>query len=131
MLTRSHEFAAVRQPRRPSPAEPAPVSSGILVTKLIRLRDKPMTKEIIERSQKRHAFADVALLTTAVALVVCLAIAATVVSIGIARADTFGDIAQGSGGRFAVTAFLGLVIASVGGLTAAMTRDGERRPSRD
>ena len=90
-----------------------------------------MTKEIIERSQKRHAFADVALLTTAVALVVCLAIAATVVSIGIARADTFGDIAQGSGGLFAVTAFLGLVIASVGGLTAAMTRDGERRPSRD
>ncbi len=85
-----------------------------------------MTKELIEQSRKRPAFADVALITTTIALVVSIAIAATVVSIGIARADTFGHIAQGSGGSFAVTAFLGFVIAGVGGLTAAMLRDGER-----
>src|SRR5262249_33567326 len=85
-----------------------------------------MTKELIEQSRKRPALADVALITTTIALVISLAIAATVVSIGIARADTFGHIAQSDGGRFAVTALLGFVIAGAGGLTAAMLRDGKR-----
>ncbi len=85
-----------------------------------------MTKELIEQSRKRPAFADVALITTTIALVVSIAIAATVVSIGIARADTLDHIAQTSGGRFAFAAFLGFVIAGAGGLTAAMLRDGER-----
>ena len=45
-----------------------------------------MTKEMIERSRKRHEFADLALVVTTIALVVSLVIAATTVSIGIARA---------------------------------------------
>ena len=102
----------------------------MFVTKLIRLRVRTMTKEIIERSYKRHAFADVALITMTVVIVLSLAIAATVVSIGIARADTIGDIAQSSGGRLAVAAFLGLVIAGAGGLTAAVLRDGEPPQTR-
>jgi hypothetical protein len=45
-----------------------------------------MTRELIERSRKRHEFADVALIVTTIVLVVSLVIAATTVSIGIARA---------------------------------------------
>ena len=45
-----------------------------------------MTKDLIERSRKRHEFADLALIVTTITLVVSLAIAATAVSIGIARA---------------------------------------------
>ena len=45
-----------------------------------------MTKDLIERSRKRHEFADLALIVTTITLVVSLVIAATAVSIGIARA---------------------------------------------
>ena len=47
-----------------------------------------MTKELIEHSRKRREFTNMALIVTTVTLVVSLAIAFTVVSIGIARADT-------------------------------------------
>jgi hypothetical protein len=90
-----------------------------------------MTKELSERSRKRHEFADVALLVTTVTLVVSIVIAATVVSIGIARADTLVPIADSNGGRFALALLLGLVIAGTGGLTAAMVRDGRYPPRRD
>jgi hypothetical protein len=50
-----------------------------------------MTKELIEHSRKRREFTDMALIVTTVTLVVSLAIAFTVVSIGIARADTLLD----------------------------------------
>lgn len=90
-----------------------------------------MTKELIERSRKRHEFADVALLVTTVTLVVSIVIAATVVSIGIARADTLVPIADSGGGRLALTLLLGLVIAGMGGLTAAMVRAGNNPSRRD
>jgi len=50
-----------------------------------------MTKELIEHSRKRREFTDMALTVTTVTLVVSLVIAFTVVSIGIARADTLLD----------------------------------------
>ena len=50
-----------------------------------------MTKESIEHSRKRREFTDMALIVTTVTLVISLAIAFTVVSIGIARADTLLD----------------------------------------
>jgi hypothetical protein len=131
LLTTSHEFAAVRQRRRSSPAERPPVSGGMLVTNMIRLRANTMTKELIEKSRKRPAFADVALITTAIALVVSIAIAATAVSIGIARADTLGDITQSDGARYALTAFAGLAIAGTGWLASALTRGDEGLSSRD
>ena len=90
-----------------------------------------MTKEMIERSRQRRQFADVALIITAIALVVSLAVATVTVSIGIARADTLGHVAQSSGGRFAAAIFLGLVIIGMGGLTAIMVGDGKRPQRRD
>ena len=45
-----------------------------------------MTKDLIDRSRTRHEFTDLALIVTTSALVVSLVIAATAVSIGIARA---------------------------------------------
>ena len=90
-----------------------------------------MTRELIERSREQRAqrvFADVALVVIAVVLVVSIAVAATAVSIGIARADTLAGIAENDG-RVALAVFVGLVIAVMGGFTAAMTRDGEY-PSR-
>jgi hypothetical protein len=86
-----------------------------------------MTKDLIERSRRRHEFADAALIVTTITLVVSLVIAATAVSIGIARADTLTPIADGGGGRFALAVLIGLVIAAMGGLTAAMVRD-DRSP---
>jgi hypothetical protein len=52
-----------------------------------------MTQDLIERSRQRHGGAEFAMLVITLALAVSLAIAATVVSIGIARADTLGPLA--------------------------------------
>jgi len=60
-----------------------------------------MTNELIERSHKRHEFADAALIVTTITLVVSLVIAVTAVSIGIARADTLVPIADGGQEIFA------------------------------
>ena len=54
--------------------------------------DHDLTQELIERSRRRRAGTDFALVVITLALAVLLAIAATVVSIGIARADTFGAV---------------------------------------
>jgi hypothetical protein len=88
-----------------------------------------MTKELIECSRRRHEFADRALVVTTIALVVSLVIAFTAVSIGIARADTLVPAAEG-GGRLAPALLLGLVVAAIGGLTAAVVRDGHSSPRR-
>jgi hypothetical protein len=90
-----------------------------------------MTKELIERSRKRHEFADVTLIVTTLALVVSLVIAGTVVSIGIARADTLVPFSGDGNGRMALAALLGLVIAGMGGLTAAMMRSDVSPVRRD
>ena len=60
------------------------------------------------------------------ALVISTAVAATVVSIGIARADTLGAVAP-SDGRFAVAMLLALMFAGWGGLTAVAVRSRRRR----
>ena len=65
------------------------------------------------------------------ALVVSLVIALTAVSIGIARADTLGPFGDSGSGRFALAMLVGLVIAGVGGLTAALVHDDKLPPRRD
>ncbi len=90
-----------------------------------------MTKELIERSRHRHSLTDVVLLILTIALVLSLAVAATVVSIGMARADTLGAIANSNGERLAWAVFLCVVIAGTGGVTALMVRDGESPQRRD
>jgi hypothetical protein len=133
-LTAGHQFAAVPQSLRPSPAERAPASAAIFVNKAIRTEEIEMlTKDSIELWGTRRTFADTALLaTTTVALMVSLAVAATVVSIGIARADTLGHVAGGDGGPLVLAIFLVFLIAGTGGLTiAAMVRNGRRLRRRD
>jgi hypothetical protein len=57
------------------------------------------------------------------ALVISIAVAATAVGIGIARADMTGTLSSGGhDGTIAIVAFLGLLIAGMGGITAAVTR---------
>ena len=87
-----------------------------------------MTKELIERSRKRHAFADLPLLVLTASLVLSLTVAFTAVSIGIARADTLVPFG-GGGGRLALAMLVGVVIAGMGGLTAALVHN-DRFPSR-
>jgi hypothetical protein len=90
-----------------------------------------MTKELIERLRKRHAFADVPLIALAATLVVSLVIAFTAVSIGIARADTLVPFGGSGGGRLALAMLVGLTIAGVGGLTAALVHNDKFPPRRD
>jgi hypothetical protein len=65
-------------------------------------------------------------LMAGVGLVVCTAVAATVVSIGIARADTLAG-APTAGRSFAVALLLALVLAASGGVTALVMRSVPRR----
>jgi hypothetical protein len=88
-----------------------------------------MTRELLERSRQRHAFAGLPVIVITLSLVVSLVVAATAVSIGIARADTLVPVAGGSSGKLALAVFVGLVIACMGALTASMVSDevGTRR----
>jgi len=90
-----------------------------------------MTKELIERSRRRHEIADVALLVTTVTLVVSLVVAFTAVSIGIARADTLMPFAGSSNVRLALSIPLGLLIAGCGGLTAGLVHSDKVPPPQD
>ena len=68
-------------------------------------------------------------LIATMALVVCLIIAATAVSIGMARAQAFANIGQRDHAPFAVALFFGAVMAGMGGLTAMVA--GDRQTPRD
>lgn len=72
--------------------------------------------------------AGIELLAT-VALAVSLVIAATAVSIGMARAQAAGAVPHSHGAPLAIAVFLGLVLAGMGGLTAIAAR--ERQLPRD
>ena len=81
------------------------------------------------RAQKKRRLAFAELIMSA-ALVLCIAVAATAVSIGIARADTLGTAASDDN-PIALATLIGLIIAGMGGLVAAITAGGERRQQRD
>ena len=68
-------------------------------------------------------------LIASVAIAVCLIIAATAVSIGMARAQAFANIGRHDHAPFAVALFFGAVMAGMGGLTAIVA--GERQTPRD
>jgi small-conductance mechanosensitive channel len=61
------------------------------------------------------------LLMTAV-LVICIVIAVTAVAIGSARADTFSLLAQGREGIVPLAVLIGILLAGLGGVTAAIVR---------
>jgi hypothetical protein len=62
-------------------------------------------------------------LIATMALVVCLIIAATAVSIGMARAQAFATVNRHDHASFAVALFFGAVMAGMGGLTAMIAGD--------
>jgi len=66
-------------------------------------------------------------LMACLALVASTLIAATVVTIGYARADTLNLVANADGGPFEVALLLGLLLAGIGGLAALMARGHTRR----
>jgi len=76
-------------------------------------------------ARKHRSFVCVELLTTA-ALALSTAVAVTAVSIGIARADVIGAVANGDGAPFAVALLIGSLFAAMGGLTAIVA-GGARR----
>jgi hypothetical protein len=76
-----------------------------------RIRDK-------ETARQRSALA----LIASAALALSTAVAATVVSMGIARAAMLGGAADGDNRSFAVAGLLGFVLAGMGLLTAMVTR---------
>ena len=64
------------------------------------------------------------------ALVLSIAVAATAVGIGIARAEAASALSGNHDGTLALATLLGLLIAGMGGITAAVTRRaGEKRTS--
>jgi hypothetical protein len=90
-----------------------------------------MTRELIERSRQRHAFAALPVILITLSLAVSLVIAATAVSFGIARADTLMPAAGGGSGRLMFVLFVAFVIAGMGGLTAAVAKNEVRPQRRD
>lgn len=67
--------------------------------------------------RKHRSIASVELITTA-ALAFSTAIAVTAVSIGIARADAITAGSNGDSAPFAIALFIGLLLSTMGGLTA-------------
>jgi hypothetical protein len=66
---------------------------------------------------ERRRFALAALIASA-ALAFATIVAATVVTVGIARADVVSNVIDNEGGLFAVALVLGLLFIGMGGLTA-------------
>jgi hypothetical protein len=73
---------------------------------------------------ERRSVAIAALIATA-ALALSTIVAATVVSIGIARANVIGNVIDNEGSMFAVALVLGLLFVGMGGLTI-MTVPGDK-----
>jgi hypothetical protein len=89
-----------------------------------------MLTELAAKDRITHPFAGARLpsgralaveLVATAGLAISLVIAMTAVSIGIARAETFGAIGEPDGASLALALFLGLLFAGMGGLTALFT----------
>jgi hypothetical protein len=76
---------------------------------------------VTERRFSKRRSGGIELIAT-VALAVSLVIAATAVSIGMARAQTLGAVGNQDGAPLAIALFLGLIMAGMGGLTAIAAR---------
>lgn len=61
------------------------------------------------------------LVMTAV-LVICIVIAATAVTFGMARADTLASVASGQDGSLPLVLLIGAMLAGMGGIFAVTTR---------
>jgi len=61
-------------------------------------------------------------LVATLTLALSTAVAATIVTIGYARAETINAVADAGNGRFGLALFFGLLFFGMGGLTALMAR---------
>ena len=75
-------------------------------------RPRPIARSATER--RTVAFAE---LVAIVGLALSTIVAATVVSVGIARADVASDVVGNEGSLFGVALVLGLIFVAMGGLT--------------
>jgi hypothetical protein len=74
----------------------------------------PPTDRALGRERRTAAFAE---LIASIALVLSTLVAATVVSVGIARADVASSVIDNEGGLFAIALLLGVLFIGMGGLT--------------
>jgi glycerol uptake facilitator-like aquaporin len=88
------------------------------MTRIERARLRRCALPTVE-SQPRPV-AVVEMITTA-ALALSTVVAATAVSIGMARADIFGFRTEGDPAPFAIALLIGLLLLAMGGLTAIIT----------
>jgi hypothetical protein len=80
-----------------------------------------------ERVHGRHCNILAQLIAT-VALVMSIAVAATAVTIGIARAETLSPAAADPNAHLAVAILFGFVLVGMGGLTALLSRGRLKEP---
>jgi hypothetical protein len=64
----------------------------------------------------------IAHLVMTAALVICIVIAATAVTFGMARADTLTNVASGQDGSVPLVMLIGAILAGMGGIVAVTTR---------
>jgi hypothetical protein len=83
---------------------------------------------VSERKSSRRRILGVELIAAG-ALAVCLIIAVTAVTIGMARAQALANIDRRDHTPFAVALFFGALMAGMGGLTAIVA--GDRQTPRD
>jgi len=122
-----HENAALRYRLRPNRVEPLPGSRVIQPTLPERLlqashmcrhvRSTGFAPPVHRGLGGEHRTVALAELVASLALAASTLIAATVVSIGIARADVAGNVIDNEGGLFVVALVLGLLFIGMGGLT--------------
>ncbi|HEY6753940.1 MAG TPA: hypothetical protein VI077_04395 [Pseudolabrys sp.] len=74
----------------------------------------PPANRALGRERRTAAFAE---LIASIALVLSTLVAATVVSVGIARADVASSVIDNEGGLFAIALLLGVLFIGMGGLT--------------
>jgi hypothetical protein len=74
----------------------------------------PPAHGVLGNEHRTPAFAE---LITSIALILCTLVAATAISVGIARADVASSVIDNESGLFAVALVLGLLFIGMGGLT--------------
>jgi Na+/pantothenate symporter len=83
----------------------------------------PPPDRTLGKERRTVAFAE---LIASFGLIVSTLVAATVVSIGIARADVVGNVIDNEGGLFVIALVLGILFIGMGGLTVLSLPDHQR-----
>ena len=127
LLDFSHENAALGNRLRPNRVEPLPgsgVTPWTLVEALIfrfAMRKRTLSAGFNSPANRKlgtgHRTVAIAELIASVVLVLSTLIAATVVSVGVARADVVSGVIDNEGGVFAIALLLGLLFIGMGGVT--------------